>query len=101
VLRGIALDADDLLRRDVIQRLMCEFRLDYRAVERTHGIRFDERFATELAALAPLAADGLVELRADGLNVTARGRMLVRTVAMVFDRHLREARERASYSRVI
>jgi oxygen-independent coproporphyrinogen III oxidase len=101
VLRGIALDADDLLRRDVIQRLMCEFRLDYRAIERTHGIRFGERFATELAALAPLAADGLVELRADRMNVTPRGRMLVRTVAMVFDRHLREARERASYSRVI
>ena len=101
VMRGIALDADDLLRRDVIQRLMCEFRLDYRAVELAHAIRFGERFAIELAALAPLAADGLVDLRADGLDVTPRGRMLVRTVAMVFDRHLREARERASYSRVI
>jgi oxygen-independent coproporphyrinogen-3 oxidase len=101
VLRGIALEDDDLLRRDVIQKLMCEFRLDYPALERTHGIRFGERFATELAALAPLAADGLVTLAADSLDVTPRGRMLVRTVAMVFDRHLREARERATYSRVI
>ena len=101
VMRGIALEEDDLLRRDVIQKLMCEFRLDYRALERTHGIRFAERFATELAALAPLALDGLVTLAPDGLDVTPRGRMLVRTVAMIFDRHLREARERATYSRVI
>ena len=101
VMRGIALEEDDLLRREVIQKLMCEFRLDYGALERAHGIRFGERFATELAALAPLAADGLVTLAADSLDVTPRGRMLVRTVAMVFDRHLREARERATYSRVI
>ena len=101
VMRGIALEEDDLLRREVIQKLMCEFRLDYGALERTHGIRFGERFATELAALAPLAADGLVTLAPDGLEVTLRGRMLVRTVAMLFDRHLREARERATYSRVI
>jgi len=101
VMRGIALEEDDLLRREVIQKLMCEFRLDYGALERAHGIRFGERFATELAALAPLAADGLVTLAPDGLEVTLRGRMLVRTVAMLFDRHLREARERATYSRVI
>jgi oxygen-independent coproporphyrinogen-3 oxidase len=100
-MRGIALEEDDLLRREVIQKLMCEFRLDYGALERAHGIRFGERFATELAALAPLAADGLVTLAPDGLEVTLRGRMLVRTVAMLFDRHLREARERATYSRVI
>ena len=101
VMRGIALEEDDLLRREVIQKLMCEFRLDYGALERAHGIRFGERFATELAALAPLAADGLVTLAPDGLEVTLRGRMLVRTVAILFDRHLREARERATYSRVI
>ena len=101
VMRGIALEEDDLLRREVIQKLMCEFRLDYGALERAHGIRFGERFATELAALAPLAADGLVTLAPDGLEVTLGGRMLVRTVAMLFDRHLREARERATYSRVI
>ena len=101
VMRGITLDADDLLRRDVIQKLMCEFRLDFAALERRHGIRFGERFAPELAALQPMVADGLVALSTGGLEVTARGRLLVRNVAMVFDRYLREARERAGYSRVI
>ncbi|HEX6137282.1 MAG TPA: oxygen-independent coproporphyrinogen III oxidase [Casimicrobiaceae bacterium] len=101
VMRGITLDADDLLRRDVIQKLMCEFRLVFAALEARHGIRFAERFVPELAALQPMVADGLVVLSSGGLEVTARGRLLVRNVAMVFDRYLREARERAGYSRVI
>ena len=101
VMRGITLDADDVTRRDVIQRLMCEFSLDYGSVEHKHGLRFVEYFAQELAALQPLAADGLVALSPSGLAVTSRGRLLVRIVAMVFDRHLREARMSAGYSRVI
>jgi oxygen-independent coproporphyrinogen-3 oxidase len=101
VLRGVQLDADDLLRREVIQRLMCDFDLEFAAIEAKHGIRFAEYFAPDLAALAPLAADGLVEVSAERIAVTPRGRLLVRTVAMQFDRYLREARERARYSRVI
>jgi oxygen-independent coproporphyrinogen-3 oxidase len=101
VMRGVVLTADDVLRRDVIQRMMCDFALDYRSIERKHGVDFARTFAPEIAALAPLADDGLVELSARGLTVTPRGRLLVRTVAMLFDRHLREARERARYSRVI
>jgi oxygen-independent coproporphyrinogen III oxidase len=101
VMRGVTLSADDLLRRDAIQKLMCEFRLDFAALERKHGIAFSETFAPEIAALDTMVADGLVELTADALDVTPRGRMLVRNIAMVFDRYLREARERAGYSRVI
>jgi oxygen-independent coproporphyrinogen-3 oxidase len=101
VLRGFELSADDLIRRDVIQRLMCDFDLDFAAVGAKHGIRFTEYFAPDLAALAPLAADGLAEVSATGIRVTPRGRLLVRTVAMQFDRYLREAREQARYSRVI
>ena len=100
-LRGVALTPDDVLRRDVIQRLMCDFALDYGEIGRAHDIEFTRYFAHELAALTSLGDDGLVELRHDGLRVTPRGRLLVRTVAMQFDRHLREAREKARYSRVI
>jgi len=101
VLRGATLDEDDLLRRDVIQRLMCEFRVDFGAVERRYGISFVDRFAPELADLGRLAADGLVTLSTESVAVTDRGRLLVRTVAMTFDRYLRETRERSGYSRVI
>jgi oxygen-independent coproporphyrinogen III oxidase len=101
VLRGVELDADDLIRRDVIQKLMCDFDVDFAAAEIRHGIRFAEYFAVELEALAPLAADGLAEISASGIKVTPRGRLLVRTVAMHFDRYLRQALEQAQYSRVI
>ena len=62
---------------------------------------FREYFATELEALEPLA-DGRPGSNSAGRHtVTPRGRLLVRSVAMVFDRYLREQREQARYSRVI
>ena len=101
VLRGIALTGDDVVRRDAIQRIMCDFELDFAQFEIAQGIRFAEYFAPELDTLRSLADDGIVTLTDRGLAVTSAGRLLVRTVAMAFDRHLREARERGRYSRVI
>lgn len=101
VMRGIALDADDILRRSVIQSLMCHFELDIGAVEAAHGIRFADYFGAELAALAPLAADGLLEIGERAIAVTPRGRLLVRAIAMRFDRRLRDSRTDARYSKVI
>jgi oxygen-independent coproporphyrinogen-3 oxidase len=99
--RGWRLSADDRLRRDVIQALMCQFTVGFERVEALHGIAFREYFSTELKDLKPLAEDGLVEIAADALTVTRRGRLLVRSVAMLFDHYLREQREQARYSRVI
>jgi oxygen-independent coproporphyrinogen-3 oxidase len=99
--RGVELGSDDLLRRDVIGALMCSSMVDFDAVAAAHGVGFREYFAPELDALAPLVADGLVEVGAKSITVTSRGRLLVRTIAMIFDRHLREQRESARYSRVI
>ncbi|HZI84711.1 MAG TPA: oxygen-independent coproporphyrinogen III oxidase [Casimicrobiaceae bacterium] len=99
--RGRQLDADDLLRREVIGALMCGSIVDFAAVGARHGMSFRDYFAPELDAIAPLAADGLVEIAADSMAITPRGRLLMRTVAMVFDRYLREQREHARYSRVI
>jgi oxygen-independent coproporphyrinogen III oxidase len=99
--RGWQLSADDLLRREVIQALMCQFSVSFKQVEDANAIAFHEYFATELEALKPLAEDGLIEIAPDAITVTPRGRLLVRSVAMVFDRYLLEQREHARYSRVI
>jgi len=101
VMRGVELTADDLVRRAVIQALMCQFRVSIESIELAHLIDFKAYFAGELKALRPLAGDGLVELGPDWILVTPKGRLLVRAIAMVFDRYLRQARERASYSKVI
>jgi oxygen-independent coproporphyrinogen III oxidase len=101
--RGYALDADDRIRRYVIAQIMCNFGVDYRDVERRFGVRFDEYFAQEQSELATgPRVDGLIELRGDRLVVTPLGRLLVRNVAMVFDRHLRQRHaEQPVFSRTV
>ena len=101
VLRGIELTADDLLRRAVIQSLTCHFRVSIESIEIAHLIDFGSYFATELAELRALESDGLVEVGPEWIVVTPRGRLLVRTVCMVFDRYLRQRTRGAAYSRVI
>jgi len=101
VARGTELSPDDLLRRAVIQALVCHFRLSIESIELAYLIDFRAYFAPELAELAVLADEGLVELTPEWIVVTPRGRLLVRAVCMVFDRYLRERRERVSHSKVI
>lgn len=87
--RGVRLDADDQLRRDVISRLMCHMSLDFAPIEAAHEIDFVTYFARELGELAELAADGLVAVDTHGLRILPAGRLLVRVVAQVFDRYRR------------
>lgn len=101
VARGIELSADDLLRRAVIQALACQFRLSKTSVEIAYLIDFDRYFSAELADLRGMANDGLVQLDDEWITVTARGRMLVRNICMVFDKFLRRESESTRYSRVI
>jgi len=101
VLRGIELTADDLLRRAIIQALMCHFELSMQSIEIAHLINFREYFAEELADLKEMEKAGLVKIDGDWISVQPGGRLLVRGIAMVFDRYLRADRERARYSRVI
>jgi oxygen-independent coproporphyrinogen-3 oxidase len=101
VYRGIELDADDILRRSIIQSLMCHFELSMDAVEAAHGIDFRRYFASELEALAEMVQGGLLQIEARRLVVLPPGRMLVRAISMVFDKRLRADRESKRYSKVI
>lgn len=101
VMRGIELSADDVLRRAIIQALMCHFELSIESIEIAHLIRFDDYFADELADLRDMEAAGLLVISDGWITVQPAGRMLVRVIAMVFDRYLRADRERKRYSRVI
>ncbi len=101
VMRGIELTADDLVRRSVIQALMCHFQVSISAIEIAYLIDFERYFAEELAALREYQDLGLVTLDGDWIAVTPRGRLMVRVVAMLFDRYLRTSEQRARYSKVI
>lgn len=107
--RGVALSFDDVVRADVIQRIMCRGEVDLRDVERQYGIAFAQYFAEELAKLVPLADDGLVTVDGARVRATARGRLLLRLIAMAFDRYLtdpsgnvpRPASQPPPFSRVV
>ncbi|MDD5176831.1 MAG: oxygen-independent coproporphyrinogen III oxidase [Sterolibacterium sp.] len=101
VVRGIELNADDLLRRSIIQALMCHFVLSIESIEIAHLIDFKSYFATELSALREMEQAGLLKIDKQWISVEPRGRMLVRNIAMVFDRYLRIDHERTRYSKVI
>ncbi len=100
VFRGIELDTDDRLRREVITQLICLFALDIPQVEDDYEIVFGEYFAPEIQELRDMAADGLLLLGPDRIEVTPRGRLLIRNICMVFDRYLREKSEQR-FSKVI
>ena len=99
IFRGVTLTRDDQIRRDVIMKLMSNFELDFAALGRQWGIDFNSYFSDALAALEEMAADGLLTLSDDRLEVQPRGRLLIRNIAMVFDAYLN--RTPARYSRVI
>jgi len=101
VMRGVLLSPDDLLRRSVIQALMCNFALSKQALEVAYLIDFDSYFSVELAELREFEDLGLVTLKDDWLGVTAKGRFLIRSICMVFDRYLRQGRDSPRYSRVV
>lgn len=101
VMRGLELTADDLLRRSIIQALMCHFELSIESIEIAHLIDFRSYFSAELADLREMEAAGLLTIDDQWITVEPKGRILVRVIAMVFDKYLRADRERVRYSKVI
>ncbi|MEA1062859.1 oxygen-independent coproporphyrinogen III oxidase [Apirhabdus apintestini] len=99
--RGLTLTRDDCIRRDVIKALICNFSLDYAEIEAPWALDFQRYFAEDMALLAPLAQDGLVELSDQAIRVTPKGRLLIRNICMCFDIYLRRKAQLQKYSRVI
>jgi len=101
VVRGLALGRDDLIRRAVIMALMCQGEVLFEALDQAWLIDSRRYFAAELEMLAELQSQGMVEIDAESLRVTAMGWYFVRAVAMTFDRYLQADRNRARFSRII
>jgi len=98
--RGLSCSQDDRVRRAVIQQLICHFSLDFAAIEASFGIGFRAYFSELWPQLASMASDGLIELDTNGIRVSPAGRLLVRSICMVFDAYLTQ-QNRERFSRVI
>lgn len=103
--KGLVLSLDDRIRRRVINRLICQFELDFCDIDNEFTITFADYFAPELEALQPLQQDGLLTLNKNGMKVSAAGRLLIRHICMAFDtyvkKHTKVDAEAPRYSRII
>ncbi len=100
VFRGIELENDDILRREIINQLMCNNCLDIKKLEKKWGINFKKYFESSLENLQQMADDGLLNIEKTKLTITTSGRLLARSICMQFDRYLQE-KNNNRFSRVI
>jgi oxygen-independent coproporphyrinogen-3 oxidase len=101
VVRGLALNRDDLVRRAVIMALMCQGHVQFESIDLAYLVEFRNYFAKEMEGMQALAEQGLVTLDETGIQVTSKGWFFVRAIAMVFDRYLQTDRTRAKFSKII
>jgi len=102
VMRGVILNAEDQLRRDVITELMCNFRISKDWFEKKYKISFDSHFSEALENLVAFEEDGLISLKTEELIVTQAGRLLIRNIAMNFDEYLMKKQgEKPRFSRTV
>jgi oxygen-independent coproporphyrinogen-3 oxidase len=101
IVRGMALNMDDVIRRCIIQMLMCNFELSIAALEQAYPITFADYFAPELVQLAGLAEHGLLTIDNEWLSVSGKGRLLIRNICMVFDHYLKSKPQPLRYSKTI
>jgi oxygen-independent coproporphyrinogen-3 oxidase len=90
--RGLHCNADDRVRRAVIQQLICHFHLDFAEIEQAYGIQFHDYFAEIWPQLEQMALDGLIDLGTAGIDVRPNGRLLVCSLCMLFDHYLTQNR---------
>ena len=101
VSRGYQLSKDDCIRRDIIQSLMCQNKIEIEQVEKSYQIDFASYFAKEINALASMVKDKLVTVTDDYICVTNAGQLLLRNIAMVFDAYIKPANEQIIFSKTI
>ena len=85
--KGLALSDEDRLRRDVIERLMCDLSVDLSAEAARYGKTADH-FRGEIEMLEPMIADGIASVDGDRISISKSGQLLVRAVCALFDRYL-------------
>ncbi len=99
--RGVALDQDDLIRREVIKQLICNFTLDTKAIEAEFKLDFASYFGEDLQLLQTFVDDELVTIQDGRIDVELRGRLLIRNICMCFDKYLRDRARQQQFSRII
>lgn len=99
--KGVQLTADDMVRRDVIKSLICNFIVMKSDIETQYQIDFDRYFSQDIQLLQNFIDDDLVKLDEHSISVTLKGRLLIRNICMCFDTYFRQKARQQQFSRVI
>lgn len=98
---GCFLSRDDIIRRYVIQELMCNLRINTDDVEKRFSLCFADYFDKELTALQTFIDDKIITARTGDIYVKPNARLFIRVIAMTFDAYLAQKSNLHRYSRVI
>jgi len=101
VFRGVEIDQDDLIRREVIMQLICHFYLEFAKIEAKFDINFNDYFSDELKRYEVMVADGLIDLDSSSIKVNPRGQLLIRNICMIFDRYIKPDQQTSNFSKLI
>jgi oxygen-independent coproporphyrinogen-3 oxidase len=96
--RGVSITGQDAARSFAIERIMCDFSLEFEELRTRYG-GLAEPIIEDAIDLAMQDTDGIVALLPGRLAVTEVGRPFVRTVASTFDAYLGVGAAR--YSRAV
>ena len=89
-IRKRILNADDSLRREIIETLMCQCFLPVPEIEEKYQIDFCEYFKDAWEVMRIFEAEGLLELKPEGIELSQLGVLFMRNIVMPFDRYLDE-----------
>jgi len=101
IFRGVEIDDDDLIRREVIMQLICHFSLKFSAISNKFNINFKDYFSEEIERYQVMVDDGLISMDEQSINVTPKGRLLIRNICMVFDRYIDPQVQTERFSKLI
>jgi oxygen-independent coproporphyrinogen-3 oxidase len=85
--RGLAFSREDAARGAVIERLMCDFSVDFGEIAKAHAFA-EDAFDDAKPRLAALLDEGLATLDGRRITITEKGRPFVRLAATAFDAYL-------------
>lgn len=101
IMKGYEMNRDDIIRKEVIMKIMCDFELNFEDIEKKFDIEFEKYFEYGLSNFDEFIKDGLVIIKDRKIIVAEMGRLLIRNIAMNFDGFLERKEDKAKYSRTV
>ncbi len=90
IYKGHICSSEDLLRQELIARLMCQLELDIEDFSCEFELDFAQKFAQEISELGEHVQSGLLKMDTKRLEVTDLGRLFLRNLCLPFDTYFRE-----------